>query len=94
MTESNRIGVEPLSFGLTGFTVGDLFVKTFKEELKKELPTSLLLHFCIGFPDSRVIISVSHSRREGKYILERVDVEGTDSKMTKQVMEVLKKVLV
>lgn len=91
-----RIGVEPLSYGMTGFRVDDLFSKEFIEELKKEMPTSVIAHFCIGFTDSKNIVAVSHDRIEGKFILDRVDVEGNGvdaDKRIKCVVEILKKVL-
>jgi len=91
-----RIGVEPLSYGMTGFRVDDLFSKEFIEELKKEMPTSVIAHFCIGFTDSKNLVSVSHDRIEGKYVLDRVDIEGDGAdadRRIKCVVEILKKVL-
>ena len=93
MTERERISVEPLSFGMTGFKVEDFFIKKFNDELKREFPTALIALFGIGFADSKDIIFVAYDRREGKYILERVDVEGTNAKVVKQLVEVLKRVL-
>jgi len=91
-----KIGVEPSSYSLTGFKVEDLFSKKFVAELKKEMPTSIIAHFCIGFSDAKGIVAVSHERIEGKFDLERVYVEGeganTDHKV-KRAVEILKKVL-
>ena len=91
-----RIGVEPLSYGMTGFRVDDLFSKKFIEELKKEMPTSVIAHFCIGLTDSKNVVAVSHEREEGKILLDRVFVEGDGAnaeKNIKTVVEILKKVL-
>ena len=91
-----KIGVEPLSYGLTGFRVYDLFSKKFIEELKKEMPTSIVAHFCIGFTDSKNMVAVSHDRIEGKFILDRVNVEGDGAEAeqrAKSVIEIFKKVL-
>ena len=91
-----RIGVAPLSYGMTGFRVDDLFSKAFIAELKKEMPTSVIAHFCIGFTDSKNVVAVSHERIEGKYVLDRVDIEGDGAdadKRIKCVVEILKKVL-
>ncbi|MCJ7423692.1 hypothetical protein MUP01_05425 [Candidatus Bathyarchaeota archaeon] len=91
-----RIGVQPLSYGMTGFRVDDLFSKEFIAELKKEMPTSVIAHFCIGFTDSKNLVAVSHDRIEGKFILDRVDVEGDGvdaEQRIKSVVEILKKVL-
>jgi len=94
MTADRRIGVEPLSFGITGFKIEDLFVKDFITELREELPTSIIAHFCIGFIDSKDIVAVSYDRRDEKYKLDRVDIEGTEKKQIEHVVEVLKRVLV
>jgi len=90
---SRKLAVEPISFGITGIKVEDLFLKDFVAELRKELPNIVIAHFCIGFADSKDLVAVSHDRRDGKYTLERVDVEGTDVKLTGCVLEVLKRVL-
>ena len=91
-----RIEVAPISYGMTGFRVDDLFSKEFIEELKREMPTSVIAHFCIGFTDSKNLVAVSHDRVEGKYTLDRVDIEGDGAgadKRIKCVVEILKKVL-
>lgn len=90
-----RICVEPLSYGMTGFRVDDLFAKDFITKLKKEMPTSIIIHFCIGFTDSKDVVAVSHDRRDGKYTLDRVDIEGevANAEPIKRVVEILKKVL-
>lgn len=91
-----RISVEPQSYGMTGFKVEDLFSKEFIAKLKQEMPTSTIAHFCIGFTDSKNIVAVSHDRIEGKFILDRVYVEGegVDAEQNiKRVVEILKKVL-
>jgi len=93
MAEEKRISVEPLSYGMTGFKVEDLFSKDFIVELKKEMPTSIIVHFCIGFVDSKDLVSVSHNRRDGKYVLDRVDVEGPEIGPIKRMIEILRKVL-
>ena len=93
MAIGNQINVEPLSYRMTGFKVEDLFLKEFVAELQRELPNSIIAHFCIGFTDSKDIISISYDRVEGKFNLERVDVEGTDIKLVRPTVEVLKKVL-
>ena len=92
-----QISVEPSSFGMTGFKIEDLLAKDFIAKLKKEMPTSIIAHFCIGFSDSKNIVAVSHELIEGKFDLERVYVEGeganADQKV-KCVVEVIKKVLI
>jgi len=91
-----RIGVEPVSYGMTGFKIEDLFAKDFIAKLKKEMPTSIIAHFCIGFSDSKNIVAVSHELIEGKFDLERVYVEGEGAsaeQKIKCVVEILKKVL-
>lgn len=91
-----RIGVQPLSYGMTGFRVDDLFSKEFIAELKKQMPTSVIAHFCIGFTDSKNLVGISHDRIEGKFVLDRVDVEGDGAdaeQRIKSVVEILKKVL-
>lgn len=95
MTEK-RISVEPLSYGMTGFRVDDLFAKAFMMELKKDMPTSVVAHFCITFTDSKNVVAVSHERLEGKTLLDHVYVEGDgpDAEQNiKRVVEILKKVL-
>lgn len=93
MVSEKKITVEPISFGMTGFKVEDLLLKDFIAELKRELPTSLVAHFCIGFTDSKDIIAISHDRYEGKFKLDRVDIEGSNAELVNRVVEVLKKVL-
>jgi len=93
MAKDKQIIVKPISFGITGFKVEDLFLKDFLGELKKELPTSLIVHFCIGFTDSKDIVAISHDKMDGKFKLDRVDVEGTKAESIKRMVEVLKKVL-
>lgn len=93
MTNEEQITVEPISFGMTGFKVEDLFLKELVAELKKELPTSLIVHFCIGFTDSKDLVSISHNRHEGKYKVERVDVEDSNAERVNLVVKALKKVL-
>lgn len=88
-----QITVKPLSFGMTGFKVENLFLKDFVAELKREFPTALLVHCAIGFSDSKDIIIIGHDRREGKYNTKRVDVEGSEAKSVGRVVEVLKRVL-
>lgn len=93
---NKKIGIEPLSYGMTGFKVEDLFAKEFITKLKQEMPTSLIAHFCIGFTDSKNIVAVSFDRIEGKFLLDRVYVEGQgiDAEQNiKRVVEILKKVL-
>ena len=92
MASKENIEVKPIAFSMVGFKVEDLFIKEFRDILKKELPTSLLLHFCIGFSDSKEIISVTHDRDEDRYELDRVDVEGTTPNNIPQIVEILKKV--
>jgi len=91
-----RISVEPLSYSMTGFRVDDLFAKDFIEKLKKEMPNSFIVHFCIGFSDSKDVVAISHDRRDGKYVLDRVDVEGdvANAEPLKRVVEILKKVVI
>lgn len=96
LTNEKKISVEPLSYGMSGFKVDDLFSKDFIGELKRQMPTSVIAHFCIGFTDSKNIVAVSHEREEGKILLERVLVEGDGAdaeKNIKNVVAVLKKVL-
>jgi len=93
MTTNKQIKVEPLSFGMTGFKIEDLFLKNFVTELKKELPTSIIAHFCVGFLDSKDIVAISYDRRDEKFVLNRVDVEGTEKKKIESLVEVLKKAL-
>ena len=93
MTSDKQITVEPISFGMRGFKVEDLLLKDFVAELKKELPTSLIIHFCIGFTDSKDIIAISHSRLDGTYKVDRVDAEGTNAEQVSLVVKVLKKVI-
>jgi hypothetical protein len=91
-----RISVQPLSYGMSGFKVDDLFSKGFMAELKKEMPTSVIAHFCITFTDSKNVVAVSHEILEGKILLDRVYVEGDgpDAEQNiKRVVEILKKVL-
>jgi len=90
-----RISVEPLSYGMTGFRIDDLFAKDFIEKLRKEMPTAMIIHFCIGFSDSKDFVAVSHDRRDGKYVLDRVDVEGDVENVEplKRIVEILKKVV-
>ena len=92
-----QISVEPSSFGMTGFKIEELFAKKFIAELKKEMPTSIIAHFCIGFSDAKNIVAVSHEVIEGKFDLEHVYVEGeganADQKV-KCVVEIFKKVLI
>lgn len=93
---NKKIGVEPLSYGMTGFRVDDLLSKKFIEELKKEMPTAIIAHFCISFTDSKNIVAVSHERIEGKTILDHVYVEGEGleaEQNIKRVVEILKRVL-
>ena len=93
MTDRRQVAVEPLSFGMTGFKVEDLISKDVIAELRRELPTAITAGLVIGFTDSKEIVAVAHDRREGKYNLERVDVEGTEVKLIEHVVEVLKKVV-
>jgi hypothetical protein len=91
-----QIDVKPISYGLTGFKVEDLLAKDFMAKLKKEMPTSIIAHFCIGFSDSKNIVAVSHEMIEGKFDLERVYVEGEGANSEQKVncvVEILKKVL-
>lgn len=93
MADDKKITVKPISFGISGFKVEDLLLKDFMGELKRELPTSLIGHFLIGFSDSKDLVAISHDRVEGKFKLDRVDVEGTNAEFVSRVVEVLKKVL-
>jgi len=93
MTNDKQLTVEPISFGMRGFKVDDLLLKDFVAELRKELPTSMIVHFCIGFTDSKDIIAISHSRLDGTYMLDRVDAEGTNAEQVARVVKVLKKVI-
>ena len=92
---AKKICVEPLSFGMTGFTIEELFSRDFVAQLNKYMPTAILSHFCISFSDSKDMVSVSHDTIEGKTSLDRVYVEG-DGKNAEQniksMVEVLKKV--
>jgi hypothetical protein len=93
---NKKIGVEPLSYGMTGFRIEDLFSKEFMAKLKEEFPTSLVAHFCIGFADSKNIVAVSYDRIEGKFVLDRVNIEGDgpDTEQNiKRVVGILKRVL-
>lgn len=91
-----RIKVEPVAFGMTGFNIDDLFTNDFVEKLKKEMPTSTVVVLGIGFTDSKDLVIVAHNREEGKYISDRVEINGqgkdSDQKV-KCVVEVVKKVL-
>lgn len=93
MTNNKKITVEPISFGMSGFKVEELFKDDFVAELKKQLPTSIFAHLCIGFTDSKDMISISHDRKEGKFKLDRVDIEGTKAEFVSRVVDALKKVL-
>ena len=93
MADRRPITVEPLSFGMTGFKVEDLVLKEVLAELRRELPTVVVGGLVIGFTDSKEMVAIAHDRREGKYNLERVDVEGTEVKLIGRVVEVLKKVV-
>jgi len=93
MGSKKEITVKPISFGMTGFKIEDLILKDLREELKKELPTSIVIHLGIGFTDSKDVIFISHDRQDGKYKLERVDAEGTNVELISRAVEVLKKVL-
>jgi len=91
-----KISVAPLSYGMTGFRIDDLFSKEFIAELKKEMPTSVIAHSCIGFADSKNLIGLSHDRIDGKLMLDRVNIEGDGleaEKRIKTVVEILEKVL-
>ena len=93
---TKEISIEPQSYGMTGFTVEDLFTKEFVAKLKKEMPTSIIAHFCIGFTDAKDVVAVSISRQEGKFILGRVYVEGEGAvaeQKIKCVVDIVKKVL-
>jgi hypothetical protein len=93
---SEKICIEPQSYAISGLKMDDVFTGKFLEILRKELPTSIIAHFCIGFSDSKDIISVSYDRREGKFILDKVYVEGEGSEAEpkiKSVVDTIKKVL-
>lgn len=95
ITEKSII-VEPQSFAMTGFKMEDLFTKDFVEKLKSEMPTSIIAHFCIGFTDSKDIIAISYDRQEGKFLLDKVYVEGegvSAEPKIKSVVETVKKAL-
>ena len=91
------ISVEPQSYSMTGVKLEDLFSDKFVTELRKEMPTFVIAHFCIGFADSKGIIAVSYDRQEGKFLLDRVYVEGEGAgageKNVKCVVNIVKKVL-
>ena len=92
-----KIGVEPSAYSLTGFKVEDLFIKKLVAELKKEMPTSIIAHFCIGFSDAKNIVSVTHELTESGFSTNRVYVEGEGANADQKVkclVEILKKVLV
>lgn len=93
MAEKTEISVKPLSFGMTGFKVIDLVIKEFQDELIKEFPTSIITNIIIGFSDSKDVVFLSHDRREGKFELERVDIEGSKAEMMSTMVEILKKVM-
>ena len=91
-----QICVEPQSYAMTGVKIEDLFTEKFVTKLRKEMPTSIIAHFCIGFTDSKEIVAVSYDRQEGKFILDRVYVEGEGAAAEpkiKCVVDVVKKVL-
>ncbi|MFA5364233.1 MAG: hypothetical protein WC325_03520 [Candidatus Bathyarchaeia archaeon] len=93
MATNKKIDVKPISFGMTGFTLEDLLLGDFKDELKKELPTSIITHMAITFSDSKDVIFIGHDRKDGKINVERVDIEGTNSEFVGRIVEILKKVL-
>ena len=94
MANNKKITVEPISFGMSGFKVEELFSDDLVAEVKKQLPTSIFAHLCIGFTDSKDMVSISHDRKEGKFILDRVDIEGTNPEFVIRVVDALKKVLI
>ena len=94
MANDKKITVEPISFRMSGFKVEDLFPDDLVAEVKKQLPTSIFVHFCIGFTDSKDMVAISHDRKEGKFRLDRVDIEGTNAEFVTRVVDALKKVLI
>lgn len=96
LANDKKISVAPRSYGMTGFRIDDLFSQKFIEALKKEMPTSVVAHLCIGFTDSKNLVAISHDRLEGKLVLDRVDIEGDGAdaeQRVKAVIQILKKVL-
>ena len=92
MSNNPHVTVEPLTYGMTGFKVEDLVSQRFLEEIRKEMGNSVIAAIVIGFTDSKELVSISHDRKEGKTLLERVDVEGTEPISVRKAMEALKRV--
>jgi hypothetical protein len=89
---TSKITSEPLCMRMRGFTLDRIFSQAFIDELKAHQPNALLGHFVIGYTDSSELVSVSHDRKEGKNILDYVDVEGSDPARIRAVVEALEKV--
>ncbi len=89
---SGKVTSEPLSIRMRGFTLDKIFSQAFISELKASQPNAVIGHFAIGYSDSSEIVSVSHDRKDGKNILDYVDVEGSDPIRIRGIVEVLEKV--
>lgn len=94
MAKKSKIKVEPLSYAITGINIEDFFKESFKEALQAELSTSLLVAAMVGFVDSKDIVMLTYQRKDGKFITDHVEIEGTDGKITRRVLEAIQKVKV
>lgn len=92
MSKKRKISVEPLSYAITGINIEDFFKESFKEALQAELTTSALVGILVGFVDSKDMVMLTYQRKEGKFITDHVEIEGTDGKLTRRVLEAIQKV--
>ena len=89
---TGKLEVESVSRRVKGITLGELISKGLFEELKKELPTTVLGHIYFGFTDSDKIISVTHEVKEKKVNLDFFYLDGNDPKMVESVLKVMERV--
>jgi len=88
-----RVSVQPLDYTTSGFKVEELVSEKFLAELKGNLPNALVAAILVGFTDSKEVVVVSHDRQEGKYVLDRVDIEGNNPTLIKKTLDAVEKVL-
>jgi hypothetical protein len=90
---NSRVREEPLSYATTGFKVEEMVSKEFVTAIRESIPSAVVTAVIIGFTDSKDIVIVGHDRKEGKHILERVTIEGSDMNRIRQTLNTVKKVI-
>ena len=93
MTSTEKLTVEPISFSVKGIKLDDFISKEFLSELRKELPEAVADGLIFYFPEGEHHVQITpRSIHDGELVLEPVDIEGDDPRLTATVMNVVKKV--